>query len=188
MRPPPNKRNILQPEERTYSSFEIMRALHIEKEKLRDWIDRGFIKAFKPSPGRGKPAAFRVKDIYGMALFMELLSHGFSREKASHMVENYHDSYDVEFPGDDESEPDIWILDNPPDFILFRRITDDQGNHIMNAEGVEGDDSDISLRTGKFFLRQHYKPRNDLPSNWDSVIVINYQKIRNAVNAALAKI
>jgi hypothetical protein len=175
--------------ETTFSSFEIMRALLIEKEKLRDWIDRGFIKASKPSPGRGKPAAFSVKDIYGLALFMELINHGFPRERAAYMVERYHFATEYEdFTGDGETA----VFEEPADFILFRRETDNQGNLIIKAITIQSDNSVISLLSGEdvscFDNGIIEKIKSQKPRDWNSMLVINYKKIREAVDEALKKL
>ena len=177
--------------EQTFSSFEIMRALHIEKEKLRDWIERGFIRASKPSPGRGKPAAFSVKDIYGLALFMELLSYGFSRERASHLADTYRHSIEVDVSDVDEDGniAEFWTLDDQyaADFILFHRKTDFDGNPIINARTLTNDKERISLRTG-WPTAKNIKPEAEIKKYWDSLLIINYKKIRDMVDEALRKL
>lgn len=177
----------------TYSSFEIMRALHIEKEKLRDWIERGFIRATTPSPGRGKPAAFTVKDIYGLALFMELINYGFSRERASHLADTYRYSIEVDInePDDDGILEELIVLDDQyaADFILFHRKTDFDGNPIITARTITNDKVKISLRSGwPEYIKPEVERQTGFAKDWDSLLIINYGKIRNRVDEALRKL
>lgn len=183
MRPPPKKTIALRVGERTYSSFEIMRALEIPKEKLRDWIDRGFITASIPSPGRGRPAGFTKSDIYGLALFIQLLYYGFPRESAARMVESYRAQYDIYYPGDKNREPDTWRrMHEPSDFIIFRNETDK-----TVIFGTVNEKWNISMRTGDVFPEGGNTDKEDSKS-WDSILIINYKKIRDGVDEALAKL
>lgn len=188
--PPKRKRPRDMIEGRTYSSFDIMKALQIPKEKLRDWIDRGFVPTTKPSPGRGLPAVYSRTDIYGLALFMELISHGFPREKASEMVNEYRDSFDMYYPGDGESGPDIWTIDKFADYIIFRRETDEAGNTNIKVMGAPNDTWHITLWSGQLVpedSEDEFPGHPDLKP-WNSLLVINYKKIRDAVDEALAKV
>lgn len=192
LRPPrrPEKLSKFKPGEKTYSSFDIMRALQIPKEKLRDWIDRGFVPSTKPSPGRGLPAVYTKWDVYGLALFMELLSHGFPRDRASSMAKDYRDEYDIYYPGDAESEPDVWTIFKPADYILFRREVDEDGNVNIRVSGAANDEWNVSLSTGDIYPEdaEHDYPGHPDLKPWSSILIIDYKKIRNSVDEALGKL
>jgi len=74
-------------DERTYSSFQIMRALGIERNDFQNWIKGGFIKPTVPSPGRGKPAIFTRQDVYRIGFFREFLEYSPYYRVAARMVE-----------------------------------------------------------------------------------------------------
>ncbi len=174
----------------TYSSFEIMRALHIAKETFRDWIDRGFIKASQPSRGRGRAAGFTVKDIYGIALFMRLISLGFPRDLASKMVDKYRYSSEVTLPVQvDPGVEKMAKLDAPwpAEYILFRRSVDKNGNDLMEVETIVGQDPAISLRSGGEML-DRLDPKKEKSRLWQTIIILNYQLVRDEVDEALKKL
>jgi hypothetical protein len=159
-------------EERTFSSFEIMRALEIPKEKLRDWIDRGFIKASKPSPGRGRPAGFTKDDVYELALFMVLISKGFPRDIASGW-------------GREARSQSNLHQNKPTNFILFRTRSYPDGQESLQAIGIIKESWRISLSHGWIYKEDQEETPADL-NEWDTILIVNYRKIRARVDAALA--
>lgn len=78
----------MEPEiEDLYSTLDIVKALDIPRERLRDWMIRGFIKPSLPSTGKGTIAVFTKADVFGVALFGKLLEKGFKREMAAEYIE-----------------------------------------------------------------------------------------------------
>ena len=78
----------MEPEiEDLYSTLDIVKALNIPRERLRDWMTRGFIKPSLPSTGKGTIAIFTKADVFGVALFGRLLEKGFKREVAAEYIE-----------------------------------------------------------------------------------------------------
>ena len=78
----------MEPEiEDLYSTLDIVKALNIPRERLRDWMTRGFIKPSLPSTGKGTIAIFTKADVFGVALFGKLLEKGFKREMAAEYIE-----------------------------------------------------------------------------------------------------
>ena len=69
-----NKTNLL------LSHHEVARILDVNKDRLRGWLNEGFIKPSVPSTGRGKANLYSQNDLYALGLFMMLIDTGYSRE------------------------------------------------------------------------------------------------------------
>lgn len=72
-----------------YSTLDIVKVTGIPMERLRDWLNRGFIEPTLPSLGQGRKALFSDVAIYGIELFQKLISRGFSRQAASELIKNF---------------------------------------------------------------------------------------------------
>ena len=72
-----------------YSTLDIVKATSIPIERLRDWLNRGYIEPTLPSLGQGRKALFSDVDIYGIELFQKLISRGFSRQAASELIKRF---------------------------------------------------------------------------------------------------
>jgi len=72
-----------------YSTLDIVKALDIPRERLRDWMVRGFIEPSLPALGKGTRAGFTRNDVYGIALFRKLVDSGFKRELASELCKKF---------------------------------------------------------------------------------------------------
>ncbi len=192
-------------EEKTYSSFEIMRALDIQKEKFRDWVNSGFVRASIPSPGRGQAARYTLEDIYSLALFIELLTHGFPRAMAATWVNRFRDST-RQVPYEDRQndlelkikhtdipykplEPRKEPVYKSANFILFRRFSMGDTDVSFNVIWIIKDDWKVSLRSGSLWKQDDLlNQRKDEPFPWKSTLLINYRIIREAVDEALSKL
>ena len=69
-----------------FSTLDIVKALGIPRERLRDWMNNGFIIPTISSRGQGTKAVFTRNDVYLVALFTDFLRKGFKRYNASHLV------------------------------------------------------------------------------------------------------
>ncbi len=69
-----------------FSTLDIVKALSIPRERLRDWMNNGFVAPTTSSEGQGTKAVFGRDDIYLVALFVDLLKKGFKRNKASDLI------------------------------------------------------------------------------------------------------
>ena len=69
-----------------FSTLDIVKALEIPREKLKEWMKRGFIRPTIPASGQGIKAVFTRADVYAVSLFEELIKKGFKREIASGFV------------------------------------------------------------------------------------------------------
>lgn len=72
-----------------YSTVNIVKVTGIPMERLRDWLNRGYIEPTLPSLGQGRKALFSDVDIYGIELFQKLISRGFSRQEASKLIKKF---------------------------------------------------------------------------------------------------
>ena len=67
-----------------HTTFDIVKILDIPRERLQDWINRGFIYPSRhKAEGKGTKNVFSQWDVYGIALFQKLLWLGLSRGSAS---------------------------------------------------------------------------------------------------------
>jgi hypothetical protein len=69
-----------------FSTLDIVKALSIHRERLRDWMNNGFVVPTTRSEGQGTKAIFTRDDMYMVALFVDLLNKGFKRDKASDLI------------------------------------------------------------------------------------------------------
>jgi hypothetical protein len=177
----------------TYSTLDIVKALEIPRERLREWLNRGFITpGIQQASGAGTKALFGPEDLYRIMVFKQLVESGISREMASKIVrglsterfasghlaaagcENGRISADIDLElGEeelktlaDEVKTEVGAQD------LFRRIPrwlrDRYGLSLMKA---------FSLFAGKVRARLLHK----LMGERDYVVVINTQKVRERV-------
>ncbi len=66
-----------------YSTFDIARILEIPRDRIHDWMRRGFISpSIVTAHGHGSKNLFSRWDVYGIALFHNIVKGGTSREWA----------------------------------------------------------------------------------------------------------
>lgn len=66
-----------------FTSFEVMKVLNISRERLREWVNRGFISPTISAEGQGTKAVFTLHDLYKIAIFRHLVDSGFHRQAAA---------------------------------------------------------------------------------------------------------
>lgn len=67
-----------------FSTLDIVRILNIPRERLREWLTRGFIRpSIQQARGQGTKALFSREDLYLVGMFRDLIGSGLSRESAS---------------------------------------------------------------------------------------------------------
>ena len=69
-----------------YSTLEIVKALGLTRERLQDWMNRGFVKPSIEAKGQGTKAIFTHQDVYKIDLFRLLLEKGFKRNQAAKLI------------------------------------------------------------------------------------------------------
>lgn len=68
------------------STTMLCKRITIPRERLRDWMVRGFIAPTVKSKKQGNASLFNVYAIMGVLLFDKLISSGFKRHAAAHIV------------------------------------------------------------------------------------------------------
>jgi len=71
-----------------FSTLDIVKTLGIPRERLRDWINKGFVRPTVPAEGQGTKAMFTRGDVYGVKLFHILIQSGLRRENAAFIVDS----------------------------------------------------------------------------------------------------
>jgi hypothetical protein len=162
----------MEPEiEDLYSTIDISKALKIPRERLRDWMVRGFIKPSLPSTSKGTIAIFIRTDVVCVALFMKLITKGFKRDAAAEYVD-----FLIENPG----------LTNSITFIMLKSVVRN-GNMEVTPFFSYGPaalnlniDEDRNLSTS-------FTDRIEA-DEWDDIQIINVVNIHKEVDAALAQL
>jgi DNA-binding transcriptional MerR regulator len=78
-----------------FSTLDIVKAFKIPRERLREWVNRGFVHPTIPSKGLGTKAIFSRSDIYLIILFQRLLSLGLKRAEAAQFLHFFKDLSNV---------------------------------------------------------------------------------------------
>lgn len=161
---------------REFSTLDIVKALKIPRERLRDWMNRGFIKPVISAEGQGTKAVFDLEDAYSVALFQNFLDSGFSRTVAADYVTHYIVGARAMPPGDDKIE-----------YIIFKRCTNFGTMGLHTAYIEEGiHDYKINLATGD--QAGYNETMKDPDGTWHSIHIVNFGEIRENVKKALAKL
>lgn len=157
-----------------FSTFDIIKALKIPRERLRDWMVRKFIVPTTKAQGPGTKAIFTREDVYAVALFQNLIQRGFKRKEASSIVKNWL-HYDA-------------LADFS--FLFFRYKKSDAGlSHIHFGIAHELSDRpcwfDLKAGVVEPELQVDPWPQDE---DWDYMFFINFKKIRKSIDAALMQV
>jgi DNA-binding transcriptional MerR regulator len=73
-----------------YSTLDVVKILGIPRERLREWLSRGFVTpGIQEASGAGTKALFKPEDLYRIMLFKQLVESGVSRETASQVLSRF---------------------------------------------------------------------------------------------------
>lgn len=149
-----------------FSTLNVAKILKIERERLRDWIDREFIvPSIQKSKRQGDRSLFSVTDIYGIALFRMLVENvKMSRREASVFIKKWHE----------HPEANIENVN----IMTFTRL---QGNKIEATWSFIDDEVTKNHKT--YIIDIPVKFANDSP--WDFILIVNFKKIKNEVDSIL---
>ena len=71
-----------------FTTFDVCKSLDIKRETLKDWLNKGFIKASRSTTdSRGQKSFFDGWELHCIYLFREIVNKGMSRELASRIVD-----------------------------------------------------------------------------------------------------
>ncbi len=184
-----------------YSTYNIIKALDIPRERLRSWMKDEFIVPSIKADGQGTKALFNIWDVYGVAIFQDLLNTGLTRKFAGDFVGGFID----ETQKDPEIRPAFLIVwqnssnGEIVDSIVISNQKNDKAEHIEMG---------VDLSTGKVVYRQSKKYRkwlldrgvqrdeisynfSSIPKElglWTHIHIIDITAIRKRVDARLADI
>lgn len=185
-----------------FSTFDIVKALGIPRERLKDWMNNGFVKPTIPATGQGTKAVFTRVDLYFTELFRDLLNRGFKRERAADFTRKISEILKSKKEGPEEGAKRLAV-------IIFKYVLGD--NQAVSANLIEDPvtvQDSIDLRWGQSGipdlqgveelkeLTAELKQRGELdkgvnedvfiPSqNWTQLLVINFKTLRKSVDTAL---
>jgi len=158
-----------------FSTLDIVKKLPIPRERLREWMVRGFVKPSYPSVKQGSRATFTRSDVYGVALFKYLIERGYRRKYASSFVSEF-----VELGGFEKIE-----------HILFRRS---RKGEIRAIKILAGTKWLIDPKTGYPGL---YRPGDPFApiapgspedEEYEDFLVVPFERLRKQVDDALASL
>lgn len=156
-----------------FSTFDIVKKLNIPRERLREWMKRGFIKPTVKASGVGTKAIFTLQDVYKILLFKHLIEIGFIREIAANFIKDLDilELLSGDYIGFRIGKDRVpWANTNIVYFFMNRH----QVLHI--SDGMPAGWYNVRNKIKKFASEHEY----------DDLIIVDYRKIRQKVNAALS--
>lgn len=157
-----------------FSTFEIIKALNIPRERLREWMKLGFIKPTQAADGQGTRAIFTRQDAYRVELFRRLLQMGLQRKLAAQFVESYDEA-----GGNHRSEQRYLII------RLGTRTTrneDEYGTYFSKC--IANDDQKIDLVKG--FIDDEVLAA-EFDERWDYLQIVNLNRLERDADRMLDK-
>ena len=175
-----------------FSTLDIVKALSIPRERLRDWMNNGFVVPTIKSEGQGTKAIFTRNDIYLVAFFVDLLKKGFKRYRASDLIKKASGA----FKRNGSKSPAfiiIYFMKNQKDTILAELIYDPVtrwdkidlrwGGRISSA--VTKEDEKMTLHSNDILTKDD---RQMLTSTreWENIHVVNFKNLKQKVDLDLS--
>lgn len=160
-----------------FSTLDIVKALGIPRERLREWMTRSFIKPTISAQGQGTKASFSRLDVYCVELFRQLVEEGFDRDKSRMFV----DFYKTRMKSDEGRLNYLIIRLGPiktqggvelePTHSAFFAVP---GDKLLLDEGCV-DSSDLTMS------------RSSYGNRWSIMHLVNLKALRNKTDLALKK-
>jgi len=156
-----------------FSTFDIIKRLNIPRERLREWMKRGFIEPTTRASGIGTKAVFTLQDVYKVLLFKHLVEIGFMRETAADFIKNLDivELLSGDYIGFRVGKDKVpWSNTNVVYFFMNKHQI------LQISDGMPAGWYNIRNKVKKFASEHEY----------DDLIIVNYRKIRQRANAALS--
>ena len=160
-----------------FSTFDLIKALKIPRERLREWMKRGYVHPSRKAEGQGDKASFTQDDVYSVELFRRLVDFGFSRDLAGEFV--------TEFITRERKEPPR----QKTEFIIFRIAKDKISTQTLVAGSWKWDINSGSILLDRIPLAKIKGPSGKPfyhSGGWDQIHMINYGTLKNEVDEALS--
>lgn len=155
-----------------YSTLDIVKALKIPRGRLREWIDQNFIIPSVSAEGQGTRAVFTRIDVYGVALFRQLLKLGFSRSMASRITRDFVSREKAQTRGKAR-------------YLVFK-IGEKNGEPAIIDSRILSRNCNINIETLEDLGPEAIGPEALI--EWSSVIIINFQHLQEEADAALGEV
>ena len=137
-------------------------------QRVRVWLNAGYITASHESEGQGRKAFFTRSDLYRVALFVKLLDKGFKRDLAGEYLKGLK-GLPVEF------------VDKVPYLSFIHKKIG--GEYIVEPRPLMG--HEIRITIGPDYINIGGSGKEGSECDWEDVLIINYAKIREGVNELL---
>jgi hypothetical protein len=165
------------------------------REKIRDWANRGFIKAsIQEAKGKGTQNIYSLNDLYGIKLFECLIEKGISRKIAAYNVKVL--LSEIENCGED-----FWRDSSNNLYAAFfqrdnnnRTMTGRNGRYLTKDGKFRGKaispelriikNKDIQKTFATLFLNFNDDPVSDeydVP-DFQAILIVNVRDVKNAVD------
>ena len=158
-----------------YSTLDIVRALKIPRERLRVWIDHGFISPYiQRAEGQGTKALFDRLDVYAIALFRKLLEMVLNRIDASRYLETW-----LKEARDRPTR--VTASYNQIIFIRFvKKKSVKRGCFAISSPKNQSMSFRFQFSALGGQIDEYLKDKD-----WDDILVVNFKKIKAEVDASL---
>jgi len=174
-----------------YSTLDIVKALDIPRERLRDWMNKGFVKPTKPAEGQGTKAIFTRYDVYNVELFRKLIAFGLNRKDAAALSQDETPNIvqgDIGRYWNEILYVVIHFMDEF-DFAVGSTATVKKEELVHPASGSAILIDEKGVAQKEFFKKESIrKSRKDFHSeDMDQILIVNIEKIRRKVDMALSE-
>lgn len=145
-------------------------------QRLRMWLQEGFIIPTIPSSGQGKSAIYSREDIYAIALFMKLIERGFKRKLAG--------AYVNQIQKNDNS-----IIKMAP-FLVFQTVKNSQNEETIVPMAYSFTPLILKIEAGRISPMMcddegKMNPVSEEQINWTSMLIINLADLKAEVDKVL---
>jgi hypothetical protein len=175
-----------------FSTLDIVKALSIPRERLRDWMNNGFVIPTISSQGQGTKAVFTRNDVYLAALFVDLLKKGFKRYNASDLIRKTSAILKKNEPKN-LAYVIIYFLKNHDNPVIVKSIYDPVTRWDKIDLRWDGRISSKQIEGNK----DNAPERNDLPAEkamqnqskaqlWENIHIVNFKNIKKEVDLQLS--
>ena len=151
-----------------YTTGDLIRSLGIGRQRMQDWMERGYIKAsIQQASGIGTKSLFSKWDVYCIELFRYLLKRGFPRKQVAFWLRALYSQYSF----NRQLEKFNYLA-----FIARR-----DGGKLVDTM-TEGVPVIIGYRSMAEFHASF--PQRDL-DDFADLLIINFKAVREEVDVAL---
>jgi hypothetical protein len=164
-----------------FSTLDIVKALGIPRERLRDWMGRSFVVPSSSAHGQGTKAVFTRHDVYGIALFRCLLDIGFNRAKAGSLVKQFM-KREKEHPGEQETAYIKFMVDREGKVSLTQTLPEGDWKYDYETGLTTKGNEDAKM------LAQEAENEYIADQKWGIVQIIYVEHLRREVELGLSKL